>query len=338
MEQTQKLNAENKEHVMLGANDYKPSSGNDQIPVDWSRKTVINNLCNDNTESQNSHHNNYSPKTSNPEVANEDIEISSRVSCQLSHLSGSLENQNEQSDYSYQRDCDYNKIQVQNTEGEHQFQNSKQKADNQIENRRHDSASIQAMEMKQPASREFKNINCYTIESDLKKFTIKNLIIEKRVKEKIDEWICCFTQNMEDTLNQVLQKCRVFDTPGPLWNLQEAIDYTKEMFNDNNTIKMITEKLSALLFANCSSKCGIKTIIPPNVFMRMIGCSILLVKSLKNVMPDTPEILDGEKNLEMLLHCIENVSETEAPLPVPRSVESQSELDQPMKRKQICKL
>lgn len=54
---------------------------------------------------------------------------------------------------------------------------------------------------------KIKSINGYTIEAHLKKFYVKNKVVEDRLMSRMDEWVCSFTQILDDTLTEILQVC-----------------------------------------------------------------------------------------------------------------------------------
>lgn len=355
------------EHIVFQvANDYKPSTSGrrDQIPVNCSRKRLFANDNIDNIESQYEGNNNgSSPKNCNSnKITNDNDETTSDINRDITRLNITdifdIQNEPIAEDYRFERkDIFFNDISQTGSAtavDQFHFRNSNERKQFQIQNERrlahienghsefekHDSflTSNQAKEANQPARRKFKSINGYTIESHLKKFVIRSQIIEGRILSRIDEWMCCFTQTMEDILTEILKKHYVSNTTR-LWNLQEAMDCTKEIFNENNTVTTIIEKLSSLYNANSCSKFKVKTTISPNSFMRMLGCGVLLIKSLKNVFPDSPEILEGENNLEKLLRDIEEPSgEMEALQLVQTPVVSRSELTEPTERRRNCKL
>lgn len=361
MTKIQKPNAQKKvEHLVFQVpNDYKPSASGkkDQIYVNCSRKRLFEDIDYDNRESQNSflcNNNNFSSKSCNAnQRVNYDDEATSELSRDITrlNLTDSFEFQNEPKtkDHRFEKENMFSNgnFQTNSYERKHQVQNELRLADEQIENIEHSEfekkdsflTENRATEKNQPSRREFKSINGYTIESHLKKFVIRSEIIEERLLSRIDEWICCFTQSMEDVLAEILQKHNVPSLPQPPWSLQEGIDCIKELFNENNTIKIITQKLSSLLYANSCTNSKIKTTILPNSFMRMFGCCILLIKSLKSILPDSPEILDGENNLEKLLQNIESTNgEIELSLKVQTPVVSRSELIEPHVHRRNCKL
>lgn len=355
---TQKPNAQMKvEHLVFQVpNDYKLSASGkkDQIHVNCSRKRLFEDIDCDNTESQNiflCNNNRISSRSFNKNQRANNDETTYEISRDITdfHLTDERENMFPNGNFQTVSNMAVKNVHFQNSNERKHQENEMRLAANQIENKRNSHSEFekqdsfltkkQATEVNQPARREFKSINAYTIESHLKKFVIGSEIIEERLSSRIDEYICCFTQSMEDVLSAILQKHNLFTLPQPPWTLQEAIDCIKEVFNENNTIQIITQKLSSLLSTNSCINSKIKTTILPNTFMRMLGCSVLLIKSLKSVLCDSPEVLEGENNLEKLLQSIENTSgEIEPSQMIQTPVISRSEIIEPPVYRRNCKL
>lgn len=323
----QKPNVNKKaEHIVIKFANDSASGKKHQIPVNCSRKRLFEDMSYDNREIQSinlCNNNNISSKKFYPSqrIKNDDETIEIIRNITRLNLTDSLEIQNETLQTS--SNMAVNKFHLQNSnEKKVLVQNEMRLADKQIENRGHYHSEFEkqdtlfkingAMKVNKPVIREFKSINGYTIEFHLKKFIIRSKFIEERILSRIDEWICCFKQTMEDILAEVLKNYDVSTIPSQ-WTLQEAIDCIKELFTENNTIKIIIQKLSFVLSANSCSNGKIKPTITPNSFMRTLGCSILLIKSLKTILRDSPEIIEGENKLEKLLQKIEGTSDEVEP-------------------------
>lgn len=370
MPNIQKPTVEKKvEHLVFQvANDYKPSASDkrDQIHVNCSRKILFDDLSSDNKESQNIFlcNKNFNPN----QRLNDNVETTSEISCDVTRLNltdcSEIQNEPMPKDYTFERENSFENENFQTTSNlainKLHFQNSNERKPpiqnemtlahntNEITGRscsefkKQDSLltdNLANEPVNYPPRRKFNSINEYTIESHLKTFAIRSDVIEGRILSRIDEWICCFTQTMELVLAQILQNHDVSSISRPAWTLPEAINSIKELFDKNNTIKMITLKLSSLLIANSNSNGEIITTVSPNTFMRMLGCGILLVKSLKRTIRNSPEMLEGEKNLEMLLQNIERPSsEIDLSQLAQTPVVSTSELTEPPVHRRNCKL
>lgn len=362
----QEPNVEN--FVFQVANDYKASGSGkkDQIHVNCFRKRLFEDITDDTKESQNVFLCKNKKKSSknfntNQRIIN-DGGTTSEIGCDITslNLNASFEVENEpmtkdnrfekdlfcHETFQYSSEMAVNKFHIQNSNKRKLVLNEMLLTDKQKENEGNCRSEFEnqdlfltdrVMEVNQPARRELESINRYTIESHLKKFVIRSEIIKERILSRFDEWKCCFTQTMEDVLAEFQPNHDVSMMPQPPWPLQEAIDYIKELFDENDTIKIITQKLSSLLCVNGCTNSTKVTTISPNSFMLMIGCSILLIKCLKNNLRDSPEILEGENKLEKLLQNIESPSgDTESQL-IKTPVVSRSELIEPPMHRRNCK-
>ncbi|CAG4949593.1 unnamed protein product [Parnassius apollo] len=137
----------------------------------------------------------------------------------------------------------------------------------------------------------------------LKQFQLKSKVIEDRITLRADEWICTFTQIMENFMVDLLRDESV-SSINPCTILETADDVAK-LFDDHPPIKIAAYGLSALYnLINPNGK--LQANINPNDVLKTIGCGKLLVESIKTIRPNSETLKETEELLVYLLHCIEN--------------------------------
>ncbi|XP_047542643.1 protein PFC0760c-like isoform X2 [Vanessa atalanta] len=126
--------------------------------------------------------------------------------------------------------------------------------------------------------------------------------IKCNIVVRLDEWVCCYVQIMEEFIQNVLQRHFSEESDMPYF-LHEGLEFLKEIYASNETITAIIDKLLALnrLF---TTKDINKINIEPNDYMKMLEYGFLLVEAFKNVL--TEDFSETEELLVKLLESIEN--------------------------------
>ncbi|CAB3257511.1 unnamed protein product [Arctia plantaginis] len=146
-----------------------------------------------------------------------------------------------------------------------------------------------------------------SLEGSLKKFCVKNKMMQEKLTTKMDEWICTYTQIMEHLLTDTLQNNSAYMRQMNVSNanLHESLTCLKMLYNDTK-LRKILQVLVKLLDQCTCSKGKIKLDTAPNDFMKMIGCAVLLVQALKTILPDFKVLDDYESILNCLISNIES--------------------------------
>ncbi|CAH0601993.1 unnamed protein product [Chrysodeixis includens] len=149
------------------------------------------------------------------------------------------------------------------------------------------------------------NYEILSLEHDFDRFDVKSQIMNEKLTSRMDEWLCTYTQIMEDVLHALLQinSDNMTRTVAPL-SLQETFNTIKIVYLDNIKIKIIVKKLTELL-DKCTTKIG-KLILAPDDFMTILGYGVLLVQELKSIQPLCKELKDAASNISGLLNNIES--------------------------------
>ncbi|XP_047038909.1 putative uncharacterized protein DDB_G0282133 [Helicoverpa zea] len=145
-----------------------------------------------------------------------------------------------------------------------------------------------------------------SIEENVKKFCVKSSAMREKISTRIEEWICCFIQIMEDVLSNLLLKSSVCmeDTLAPL-NLHDILNYVK-MSYDCQSKATVIDKLSEMLDKCTACKGKFKAFISPEFFMKMFRYGVMLISTLKVILPNSEELNDAELSLNDLLSNIES--------------------------------
>ncbi|XP_063898779.1 putative uncharacterized protein DDB_G0282133 isoform X2 [Helicoverpa armigera] len=145
-----------------------------------------------------------------------------------------------------------------------------------------------------------------SIEESVKKFCVKSSAMREKISTRIEEWICCFMQIMEDVLSNLLLKSSVCmeDTLAPL-NLHDILNYVK-MSYDCQSKATVIDKLSEMLDKCNACKGKFKAFISPEFFMKMFRYGVMLISTLKVILPNSEELNDAELSLNDLLSDIES--------------------------------
>ncbi|XP_026740024.1 uncharacterized protein LOC113502596 isoform X2 [Trichoplusia ni] len=153
--------------------------------------------------------------------------------------------------------------------------------------------------------KEVFNFENLKLEDDFERFTVKTQIMNEKLSTRMDEWLCTYTQIIEDVLHALIQisSGSVSRTVAPL-SLQETFNSIKIVYINNIKIKIIVRKLTELL-DKCSTKIG-KLILAPDDFMTILGYGVLLIQELKSIQPLSKELKDAATNMSSLLNNIEN--------------------------------
>ncbi|KAI8433319.1 hypothetical protein MSG28_015364 [Choristoneura fumiferana] len=121
----------------------------------------------------------------------------------------------------------------------------------------------------------------FDLDDELKRFYIKNDVMENRVNSKRDEWICRLTQIMEEALTEFLLKEKYnLKKTIPPWSLHEAIQVMGEKFKNQPKIKTIVGRFDTHLI-NCSINGKLNQNMEPIDLIKLVGFSMILVQNLK---------------------------------------------------------
>ncbi|XP_075988591.1 uncharacterized protein LOC142984724 [Anticarsia gemmatalis] len=147
------------------------------------------------------------------------------------------------------------------------------------------------------------------LKGSLNKFCVKNNNMSEKLRNRMDEWICCFTQIMEELLSEILQKNseHMQEINVSCTNIHKSLTCIKMLYDDAK-LREIVECLVELLVANSCDKGKLKLDTKPEDFMKIIGCSFLLAQTLKSILPTCTVLQDIESNLDTLLYHIESES------------------------------
>ncbi|XP_059056669.1 uncharacterized protein LOC131850461 [Achroia grisella] len=142
-----------------------------------------------------------------------------------------------------------------------------------------------------------------SLDDKLKRFDVINKVIKHTIKSKIEEWFCSYSQVMEDALAIILQESNTLPLRPP-WTVQEATVSLKEIYK-NSEITEIVDKLLILLHNSCE-KGKLESHKKPNYFMRIVGCSVILLRNLQVFRPDCEALIEAEQQLINMIRSIKN--------------------------------
>ncbi|XP_063545446.1 uncharacterized protein LOC134753495 [Cydia strobilella] len=174
--------------------------------------------------------------------------------------------------------------------------------------------------------------NQFNLEEELRRFRIKNSVMETRVKSRLDEFVCRLSQTIEGALTDLLLKEKTKSKiMTPIKNpLFEAIQGTGKIFKKHTNIKLIIDQFPIELIS-CSFNNGkLKKDLKPNEFMKLVGFSVILIEQLKEIV-NCKELYEAEETLEYLIKNIED-PKTDIDLSLEKvntSIFSRSEVDKP---------
>ncbi|XP_028161802.1 uncharacterized protein LOC114353871 isoform X2 [Ostrinia furnacalis] len=131
-----------------------------------------------------------------------------------------------------------------------------------------------------------KSSNINSLDDLLSVYSVKNKEMEDNIKLRLDEWICSFAQLMEEALVEVLvQHSPITDKLSPPWVLYDSIRRIQELYGSHSEVNMVTDKLKCMLLNHSSQIGKFKSSIKPNDFVKIVGCGMILVETLKSVQP-----------------------------------------------------
>ncbi|KAG6443834.1 hypothetical protein O3G_MSEX003058 [Manduca sexta] len=145
-----------------------------------------------------------------------------------------------------------------------------------------------------------------SVESNLRSFCITYKAMEGTVTERMEEWTCIFTQIMENALCYVLQKSSFRADLILPWTVQEMIERLKQLYEDRLMLNVVVDKMLSCMSKCMSDRGKINPDIKAQVFIRTIGCGILLIQCLKSLQPDCEELSNAKQSLINLLRTIEH--------------------------------
>ncbi|KAL0809290.1 hypothetical protein ABMA28_011506 [Loxostege sticticalis] len=132
-------------------------------------------------------------------------------------------------------------------------------------------------------------------------YSIQNKDIEESIIVRLDEWTCCFTQLMENALVEVLMKhYPITDKLSPPWVLYESVRRIQDLYGSHTEVKMVAEKLKDMLLSHSSKIGKLKSSIKPNDFVKIVGCGLILIETLKSIQPST-SLQEASNSLNTLL-------------------------------------
>ncbi|KAL4711268.1 hypothetical protein ACJJTC_019109 [Scirpophaga incertulas] len=150
--------------------------------------------------------------------------------------------------------------------------------------------------------------------------------VEQKIKTRYTEWMCLFTQIMEDTLTQLLLRHK--NIPGNFSTslvLYEVINTVKYLYKDNPKIISTANNLTSLLPNNVCD-IGASNSMNSIDFIKLVEHGIIFINLLKKIKP-YPELLDAEKLLANMLDVLGNSTPDQKSPVLPTPVTSNTDED-----------
>ncbi|RVE54418.1 hypothetical protein evm_000903 [Chilo suppressalis] len=144
----------------------------------------------------------------------------------------------------------------------------------------------------------------------LKDFSIKSDLMTNNIRERMSEWICSFTQILEDALTQLmLRHIVITDNIFPPWVLYDVVESVKKMYGSRAKVGSLAEKFNSMLLANSSKIGTLKSSMTPIEFMKLFECGTVLIQTLKVELPSYEELEEAYNTLNCLLKEMQNPSD-----------------------------
>lgn len=147
--------------------------------------------------------------------------------------------------------------------------------------------------------------NLKSLDENLKYFRVQTKSVGDRICKRIEEFVCIYTQTMEDVLNDLLKKNSIKDMLPPI-TLQETLNCIKMVYNEYENIREIIYRLILYIEKCVNDKGHVIKSMKPDDFMKMFGCGVMLILALQSILPSSEELKDTEMYLSSLLTSIES--------------------------------
>ncbi|KAJ0182934.1 hypothetical protein K1T71_000910 [Dendrolimus kikuchii] len=165
--------------------------------------------------------------------------------------------------------------------------------------------------------RSFKipKMKMWSLDDNLMRFVVEGDEVGEKIVTRIEEWMCSLRQVMEETLKDILKDVRAMEKLSRIGNIYECLECILIGYKDHNKIKIITGKLLQLLRENilknglfCNEPLYFSGKLNPNIksddFMKIMGCSILLIEQLKLLHTNNYQLVDAEFSLHNILESL----------------------------------
>lgn len=144
----------------------------------------------------------------------------------------------------------------------------------------------------------------FDLDDELKRFYVKNDVMENRIRSKRDEWICRLTQIMEEALTEFLLKEKYnFKKKMPPWSLHEAIQVMGEKIK-NHKVQTIVGRFDKHL-VNCTVNGKLDQHMKSIDVIKLVGFSMILIQNLK----ETIQCIGFDEADDKLSELIKNIED-----------------------------
>ncbi|XP_013175714.1 PREDICTED: uncharacterized protein LOC106123851 [Papilio xuthus] len=141
-----------------------------------------------------------------------------------------------------------------------------------------------------------------TVYEKLKKYSLRNRQIANLIILRAEDYMCTFTQIMETFMSDLLLNENV---SCDFCTIPQAVDAVAQLYPDSTSIQIVAYRMSAL-YNLINQKNKLETKYKADILIKMVGCGMILVESIKAFKPNSEILLETEYLLGKLLQSIED--------------------------------
>ncbi|XP_045538574.1 uncharacterized protein LOC106721247 [Papilio machaon] len=141
-----------------------------------------------------------------------------------------------------------------------------------------------------------------TVYEKLKKYSLRNRHMASLIILRAEDYMCTFTQIMETFMLDLLLNENV---SCDFCTIPQAVDAVAQLYPYSKSIQIVAYRMSAL-YNLIKQKNKLETKYKADVLIKMVGCGMILVESIKAFKPNSEIMSETEYLLVKLLQSIEN--------------------------------